>query len=172
MKTQRASIIKLLVSIIALFACVLIESRQVKNLTAFITDKTILVDEYRDYIKESFTYGISEEDQEIMDDLLRDHSNTIVIAAPTSACWACFESLINRVIESQKDTDTITIIFPKLDPMRERVLRAKGFLNIYYNPSIDSLSKITISRISHNGWQHIYMNYSDGQEDILDLFIL
>ena len=96
MKTQRASILIFLVSIIALFACVLIESRQVKNLTAFITDKTILVDEYRDYIKESFTYGISEEDQEIMDDLLRDHSNTIVIAAPTSACWACFESLIPK----------------------------------------------------------------------------
>ncbi len=171
MKAHRIQILIFLLSLITMLGCVLMESRQVRKLTAFITKISMTNNKYREYIKESFTYGIPEDGQEIMDDFVSDYGNSIVIATPTSTCWACFESLINRVIESKKDLGAITIIFPELDPMRERVLHAKGFSNIYFNPAVDSLQKLTLSRVSNNGWQHIYMYYSDGQEEVLDLFI-
>lgn len=171
MKAHKIPTLIFLLSLVALLGCVLIEGRQVKKLTAFITKNSTTTDKYREYIMESFTYGISEDDQEILDKLISDYGNSIVIAAPNSMCWACFESLVNRVIESKTDLGAITIIFSDMDPMRERVLRAKGFSNVFCNPAVDSLPKITLSRVSNNGWQHIYMNYSDGQEEVLDLFI-
>lgn len=162
------------ISLLLLFVGVLYQHQVIIRLNDTIVSKDAELSGYSSFVLDSFSTLLTEQEQALIDDCLSlegDNIGNLVIAVPVSVCGACFDSLLLYIQETIIERDSVYFFFANLDEQTRRKLKAYGYSNVYSAANVSDFEEITMHRISNNGWRNLYLEYRDGYDEVLSLFL-
>ena len=162
------------ISLLLLVVGLLCQHQIIIKLNNAIKSKDAELSGYSLFVKESFSNSLTEQEQLLIDDCLLlngDNIGNLVVAVPVSVCGACFDSLLLYLQDTISDRNKVYFFFANMDEQTRRKLIEYGFSNVCSTTIVSDLDEITLHRISNNGWRNLYLEYRDGYDDILTLFL-
>ncbi|MBO5546575.1 MAG: hypothetical protein J5951_07960 [Bacteroidales bacterium] len=129
---------------------------------------------FKEVLKREMTRPLEESQISLADSLASLTASEIIIIVPDAICHACFQSLIQHLIEREVSRERIAFFLPESQKQLERVLRANSFessMILPYNGSTTVLQDILVAKKASNGWQRCYFRYSEGDDSALEVFL-
>jgi len=157
-----------------LLAAVIIQQSTIHTYKEGIKDLNNSDLKFKEVLKREMTRPLDESKVNLADSLATLTASETIIIVPDAICNACFQSLIQQLIERGISRERITFFLPESQRQLERVLRAESFEMssiLPYNGSEAEVEEILMSRKVSNGWQRCYFRYSEGDDSALDFFL-
>jgi hypothetical protein len=160
--------------IILLLTAIIIQQSTIRTYKEGIKEISNSDLRFKEVLKREMTRPLDGSYVNLADSLATLTTAETIVIIPDAICNACFQSLIQQLIERGISRERITFFLPESQKQLERVLRAESFEMssiLPYNGSEAEVEEILMSRKVSNGWQRCYFRYSEGDDSALDFFL-